>query len=247
MGVGRETAGREHRARQPQQRLQRKRRPGRHAGVRARPTASTWQNSASMTVARHLVRQHRRSNSCWPRSATRTPASGHRRSAIAKARERSVRSTTSRSWPRCHGGDPTIKDNPPLIYHPPGEARRGLAEARQGRPLPTIARRCRRTGACSSTAIEFKDVAIKVVGVGSVGTLLRRHAADGERGRSPVPPGQGGAALGPGTYAGTSAYANHGQRVVQRQPAHAGGQRHLPRLDRRASSAATSTSASCGT
>jgi uncharacterized protein (DUF2252 family) len=110
-------------------------------------------------------------------------------------------------------GEPTIRDNPPLIYHlreqagPEFEARVADAFARYRESLPDERRvlldRFRR-----------KDVAMKVVGVGSVGTfcavmLMMADVDDPlflqvkEAGTSVLEP-----------YAGKSIYANHGQRVV---------------------------------
>ena len=98
-------------------------------------------------------------------------------------------------------GEPTIRDNPPLICH--------LRE--QARALPGVAvRRAPRL----LDRYQRKDLAIKVVGVGSVGTfcavLLMMADVDAplflqvkEAGTSVLEP-----------YAGKSIYANHGQRVV---------------------------------
>ena len=106
-----------------------------------------------------------------------------------------------------------LKDNPPTIYHLPGH---GQAE------LDAVFRdsfaRYRDTLAEDRRVVldrfELKDVAIKVVGVGSVGTtcavvLLMAGESDPlflqvKEARASV--------LEP--YAGKSAYSNHGQRVV---------------------------------
>jgi uncharacterized protein (DUF2252 family) len=108
-------------------------------------------------------------------------------------------------------GRPAIKDNPPLIYHPQDEAAalkrfyRGFEAYRETLPPE------RRT---LLDRYRVVDVAAKVVGVGSVGTrcgviLLMASERDPlflqlKEARASV--------LEP--YAGKSAYANNGQRVV---------------------------------
>jgi uncharacterized protein (DUF2252 family) len=110
-------------------------------------------------------------------------------------------------------GEPTIRDNPPLIYHLPGNAnpefKATVVDAFAGyrASLPEERR-------VLLDRYQLKDLAIKVVGVGSVGTfcavLLMMADADDplflqvkEAGTSVLEP-----------YAGKSAYANRGQRVV---------------------------------
>jgi uncharacterized protein (DUF2252 family) len=110
-------------------------------------------------------------------------------------------------------GEPTIRDNPPLIYHlreqagPEFEARVADAFARYRDSLPDERR-------ILLDRYQRKDLAIKVVGVGSVGTfcavvLMMADVDDPlflqvkEAGTSVLEP-----------YAGKSIYANHGQRVV---------------------------------
>jgi uncharacterized protein (DUF2252 family) len=114
------------------------------------------------------------------------------------------------------GTAPRIKDEPPLIFHPKAELipnlRTGFDEAiaayRESLPEQT------RT---LFDRYHLVDVAIKVVGVGSVGTvcgILLLLAADDdplflqskEAGASVLEP-----------YAGKSVYPNHGQRVVTGQ------------------------------
>ncbi|MGA8659242.1 MAG: DUF2252 domain-containing protein [Chthoniobacterales bacterium] len=110
-------------------------------------------------------------------------------------------------------GEPTIRDNPPLIYHvrekdgPEFEARVADAFARYRESLPDERR-------VLLDRFQRKDFAMKVVGVGSVGTfcavmLMMADVDDPlflqikEAGTSVLEP-----------YAGKSVYANHGQRVV---------------------------------
>ena len=110
-------------------------------------------------------------------------------------------------------GEPTIRDNPPLIYHlreqagPAFEARVADAFAGYRDSLPDERR-------VLLDRFQRKDLAIKVVGVGSVGTfcavvLMMADVDDPlflqvkEAGPSVLEP-----------YAGRSIYGNHGQRVV---------------------------------
>jgi uncharacterized protein (DUF2252 family) len=113
-------------------------------------------------------------------------------------------------------GEPKIRDNPPLIYHlseqagPKFEARVADAFARYRESLPDERR-------VLLDRYQRKDLAMKVVGVGSVGTfcavtLMMADVDDPlflqvkEAGMSVLEP-----------YAGKSMYANHGQRVVTGQ------------------------------
>ena len=110
-------------------------------------------------------------------------------------------------------GEPTIRDNPPLIYHlreqagPEFEAKVAQAFKRYRESLPEERR-------VLLDRYQIKDFAIKVVGVGSVGTfcaiMLMTAGVDDplflqvkEAGSSVLEP-----------YAGKSIYENHGQRVV---------------------------------
>ena len=89
---------------------------------------------------------------------------------VAKARARSV---AGARVPEARGQDgwvPTIKDSPPSSTTPVSEGVESCSRA-PGRVWSGTGRACRKTAACSSTAIELKDIAIKVVGVGSVGTF----------------------------------------------------------------------------
>jgi len=110
------------------------------------------------------------------------------------------------------GQSPTIKDNPPLIFHPRelGEnllkiGRETLAGYRKSLPEDRRALIDR---------FELKDIALKVVGVGSVGTWCSvalmvaskedRLFLQAKEARPSVLE----------AYAGKSVYPNHGQRVV---------------------------------
>ena len=132
---------------------------------------------------------------------------------LAKARTRNVEYLYPQLVDTNGSKAPKIKDAPPLIYHPREHRHKGFAEVfRKG------------FAAYRETLPEFRrilldrfkplDIAIKVVGVGSVGTacavmLLMANEKDPlflqiKEARASV--------LEP--YAGKSQYANHGQRVV---------------------------------
>jgi uncharacterized protein (DUF2252 family) len=139
------------------------------------------------------------------------------RRALIHKRARKIRAQTipDHDFPRLtqlRNGRPAIRDNPPLIFHPQKEeeafAKRFHAGFKAYRDtLPDE----RRVLIDRFTVVDF---AVKVVGVGSVGTrcgviLLMAAARDPlflqiKEARASV--------LEP--YAGKSAYANHGQRVV---------------------------------
>ena len=111
------------------------------------------------------------------------------------------------------GANPKIKDNPPLIYHPAEEAVEDLL-IRAKAAFAEYRESVQADRRVLLDRYDFKDVAIKVVGVGSVGTmctviLMMASAEDPlflqvKEARTSV--------LEP--YAGASIFANRGQRVV---------------------------------
>lgn len=114
------------------------------------------------------------------------------------------------------GAKPRIKDEPPLIFHPSVEQAPGLesgyAEAIKGYrdSLPEHTRTL-------FDRFHFFDLAVKVVGVGSVGTMCTIAlfmAADEDPLFLQIKEARA-SVLEP--YAGQSQYANHGQRVVSGQ------------------------------
>lgn len=115
-----------------------------------------------------------------------------------------------------HGSTPRIKDNPPLIFHPTGKQAAGLktgyaeAIARYRESLPEHVR-------VLFDRFHFCDMAIKVVGMGSVGTICGVGlflAADDDPLFLQVKEARA-SVLEP--YAGKSLHKNHGQRVVAGQ------------------------------
>jgi uncharacterized protein (DUF2252 family) len=110
-------------------------------------------------------------------------------------------------------GEPRIRDNPPLIYHlneqavPEFQSRVADAFAGYRESLPDERR-------VLLDRFQRKDLAMKVVGVGSVGTFcaVMLMMADVDDPLFLQVKEAGPSVLEP--YAGKSIYANHGQRVV---------------------------------
>lgn len=133
---------------------------------------------------------------------------------LAKAREISITEDVFPKLVKISGGKPVIKEQFPTIFHMkwqrPGEISR--------RVLKTLSIYLESLTPANRVLLDhyrIKDVAIKVVGVGSVGTrcwivLLTDGAGDPlflqvKEARASVLE----------AYAGKSVYANHGQRVVE--------------------------------
>lgn len=111
------------------------------------------------------------------------------------------------------GGTPRIKDDPPLIFHPTTEQTPGL-ESRFSDAIRLYRESLAEHVRTLFDRFEFRDLAIKVVGVGSVGRMcgVVLFMADSHdplflQVKEAVP-----SVLEP--YVGGSPYANHGQRVV---------------------------------
>jgi uncharacterized protein (DUF2252 family) len=135
---------------------------------------------------------------------------------IDKAMSRSVAEDEFPKLASLTRGKARIKDNPPLIFHDrelgPKEYDRHAREAFKNyrETLPDDVRTL-------VTHYELKDIAIKVVGVGSVGTrcgILLMMAQDGEPLFLQVKEARA-SVLEP--YAGKSVYENSGERVVAGQ------------------------------
>jgi uncharacterized protein (DUF2252 family) len=131
---------------------------------------------------------------------------------LAAARARNVLEHDFPKLAAAAGRAPTIKDNPPLIYHPTGEGKDLLTRARMAWPdyresLPDDRR-------ALFDRYELKDIAIKVVGVGSVGMyccVMLMMASDQDPLFLQVKEARASVLE---AYAGKSIYPNHGQRVV---------------------------------
>ncbi|MFO1305368.1 MAG: DUF2252 domain-containing protein [Burkholderiales bacterium] len=114
------------------------------------------------------------------------------------------------------GGKPTIKDEPPLIFHPTKEEAPGLKSG-YAEVIATYRESLPEHTRVLFDRFHFFDLAIKVVGVGSVGTVCSVTlfmAADDDPLFLQVKEARA-SVLEP--YAGKSVYKNHGQRVVAGQ------------------------------
>jgi uncharacterized protein (DUF2252 family) len=132
---------------------------------------------------------------------------------VEKARARSVLEHDFPEMVTLKGEVPTIKENPPLIFHPNEQAREGFmsaihsAFAAYRETLPEHRR-------VLLDRYKLMDIANKVVGIGSVGTLcavMLLMAQDEDPLFLQVKQARA-SVLEP--FAGKSVYKNHGQRVV---------------------------------
>jgi uncharacterized protein (DUF2252 family) len=135
------------------------------------------------------------------------------RQQVAKALARSVLEHDYPKLAAMAGRSPTIKDNPPLVYHPREAGEENLL-ARARTAFGAYRESMQEDRRVLIDRYDLKDIAIKVVGVGSVGTfcavaLLMASKEDPlflqvKEARPSVLE----------AYAGKSIYDNHGQRVV---------------------------------
>ncbi len=132
---------------------------------------------------------------------------------LQKERARSIAEDIFPKLAEHKGGIPTIKDQLPTIFHaegyPPGEIQREIRKvfAAYRDTLPSSYHSL-------LDRYEIRDAAIKVVGIGSVGTacwVLLLMAGEGDPLFLQVKEARA-SVLEP--YAGASAFPNHGQRVV---------------------------------
>ena len=165
---------------------------------------------------------------------------------MAKARERSVAEHDFPKLAALQGKEPRIKDNPPLIYHLQQEGETDMM-ARTRASFAEYRATMQADRRVLLDRFELKDMAMKVVGVGSVGTycavlLLMASESDPlflqvkEARKSVLEP-----------YAGPSVLRQPRRAGRQRDPAHAVGQRHLSRVGQGTISAAISTCVSSAT
>jgi Uncharacterized protein conserved in bacteria (DUF2252) len=135
---------------------------------------------------------------------------------IGQARERSSPEFVFPKLAGHRGTEPQIKDDPPLIFHPPADQLPGYKAgfdvplARYRESLPDHVR-------VLLDRYRLCDVAIKVVGIGSVGTMCGVGlwvAAENDPMFLQIKEARP-SVLEP--YAGKSVYKNHGQRVVSGQ------------------------------
>lgn len=138
------------------------------------------------------------------------------RKRVAKAHDRDVLDEDFPEMVTFEDGIHRIRDKPPLIFHPQDEAS-AVIEARVRDALEVYRASLSEDRRLLLDRYELKDIAMKVVGIGSVGTrcaimLMMGGAEDPlflqvKQARASV--------LEP--YAGQSVYANHGQRVAMGQ------------------------------
>src|SRR5262249_25603895 len=132
---------------------------------------------------------------------------------LERARQRNIVEDDFPKLVEHQGVAPVIKDNPPLIFHPSEELAPGLVTnftepfTKYRDSLPEAVR-------LLFDRFHFFDLAIKVVGVGSVGTqcaIALFMAADDDPLFLQIKEARA-SVLEP--YAGKSLHENHGQRVV---------------------------------
>jgi len=135
------------------------------------------------------------------------------RKRIAAARARNV---LEHEFPKLASGagqTPTIKDNPPLIYHPSAKRELDL-RARVRAAFAAYRESLQEDRRVLFDRYELKDAAIKVVGVGSVGTycgIVLMMASEKDPLFLQIKEARPSVLE---AYAGKSIYPNHGQRVV---------------------------------
>ncbi|MGO9606719.1 MAG: DUF2252 domain-containing protein [Candidatus Binataceae bacterium] len=132
---------------------------------------------------------------------------------LAKARESNISEGVFPKLTVASAGSPIIKDTPPTIYHWKGTV--------AGKPHPAVRQsfeRYRESLAPANRTLldryEIKDAAVKVVGVGSVGTNCWVVLLMAEEGDPLILQIKEARASVLEAYAGKSVYPNHGQRVV---------------------------------
>jgi uncharacterized protein (DUF2252 family) len=135
---------------------------------------------------------------------------------IERARARSVAEHDFPKLVETSRGEPRIKHNPPLLFHLEGDQRK-QAQQNVAEALELYRSTLDDHYRVLLDRFRLCDLAVKVVGVGSVGTMCLVAlfmAADGDPLFLQVKQANA-SVLEP--YAGKSAYPNHGQRVVMGQ------------------------------
>src|SRR5271165_433546 len=133
---------------------------------------------------------------------------------MEKERERSALELDFPELAHKVGGKHMIKDNRPTIYHSSGELARAEFDAGVQETFAQYRESLTPSVRVLLDRFEFKDVAIKVVGVGSVGTacfVLLLMAGDKDPLFLQIKEARASVLE---AYAGKSVFPNHGQRVV---------------------------------
>ena len=144
---------------------------------------NAWRNSARCRCWTSGMRASTSKN-CSRRSRTRKPASGTEKR-LAKARAAACWNTifpSSRPWPV---RSPTIKDNPPLIYHPQRRGRRRICSRAPARPLARLPGQRAGRPARAPRPVRAQGHRDQGRRCRQRRHLLRRDAADGQRRRIP--------------------------------------------------------------
>jgi uncharacterized protein (DUF2252 family) len=135
---------------------------------------------------------------------------------VKKARDSSAAEMIFPKLAEYDGSTPRIRDNPPLIFHPPAAEAPGLA-TRYGEAIAAYRETLPEHVRVLFDRFRFCDLAMKVVGIGSVGTqcaIALFMAADNDPLFLQIKEARA-SVLEP--YAGASLHKNHGQRVVAGQ------------------------------
>jgi uncharacterized protein (DUF2252 family) len=147
------------------------------------------------------------------------PSGEFRRGIVKRVEKARQRSGADYIFPKLAGrvgAAPRIRDEPPLIFHPSAEEAPGIIDQfRSG--LAAYRESLSDHVRVLFDRFQFCDLALKVVGVGSVGTVcgvMLMMAADNDPLFLQVKEARA-SVLEP--YAGSSEYANHGQRVIAGQ------------------------------
>jgi hypothetical protein len=144
------------------------------------------------------------------------PEKDIRERALERIEKARLRSVVEHDFPKLaeHQGEtPRIKDDPPLIFHPTGVMAEGI-ETRYAEGIALYRDSLAEHVRVLFDRFQFCDLAMKVVGVGSVGTAcaIALFMAKEEDPLFLQIKEANASVLEP--YAGKSLYPNHGQRVV---------------------------------
>jgi uncharacterized protein (DUF2252 family) len=139
----------------------------------------------------------------------------YREKQLKKAQKRTVQSFYFPKLTEVHNGKYLIKDNPPVVFHPAGERGQLMDQVKVG--LQKYRETLQADRQRLLDRYTFADIAMKVVGIGSVGTacaVALMLAPDNEPLLLQVKEARP-SVFEP--YVGKSAFENRGQRVVEGQ------------------------------